>query len=118
MGRWGTRTYVNCYVTHIFGVSLGHSANCAYGCYILNQLYMHHQSGSQKSSRYTAAPLKTFSEKKLDLMILKKQQEELERQANVSLRLKKRQNKMKQYVLEQQSSCAYKLFICTTALLF
>ena len=41
MGRWGTRTYVNCYVTHIFGVSLGHSANCAYGCYILVQLYMH-----------------------------------------------------------------------------
>ena len=37
-------------------------------------------------------------------MILKKQQEELERQAKVSLRLKERQNKMKQYVLEQQSS--------------
>ena len=64
----------------------------------------HHQSGSQKSSRYTAAPSKTFSEKKRDLMILKKQQEELERQANVSLRLKEQQNKMKQYVLEQQSS--------------
>ena len=30
MGRWGTRTYVNHYVTHIIGVSLGHSANCAY----------------------------------------------------------------------------------------
>ena len=41
MGRWGTRTYVNRYVTHIFGVSLGHSANCAYGWYILVQLYMH-----------------------------------------------------------------------------
>ena len=41
MCRWGTRTYVNCYVTHIIGVSLGHSANCAYGCYILVQLYMH-----------------------------------------------------------------------------
>ena len=41
MGRWGTRTYVNRYVTHIFGVSLGHSVNCAYGCYILVQLYMH-----------------------------------------------------------------------------
>ena len=37
-------------------------------------------------------------------MILKKQQEELERQAKVSLRLKEQQNKMKQYVLEQQSS--------------
>ena len=64
----------------------------------------HHQSGSQKSSRYTAAPSKTLSEKKRDLMILKKQQEELERQAKVSLRLKEQQNKMKQYVLEQQSS--------------
>ena len=41
MGRWGTQTYVNCYVTNIIGVSLGHSANCAYGCYILVQLYMH-----------------------------------------------------------------------------
>ena len=30
MGSWGTQTYVNCYVTHIIGVSLGHSANCAY----------------------------------------------------------------------------------------
>ena len=37
-------------------------------------------------------------------MILKKQQEELERQAKVSLRLKEQQNQMKQYVLEQQSS--------------
>ena len=37
-------------------------------------------------------------------MILKKQQEELERQAKVSLRLKEQRNKMKQYVLEQQSS--------------
>ena len=37
-------------------------------------------------------------------MILKKQQEELERQAKVSLRLKEQQNKMKQYFLEQQSS--------------
>ena len=64
----------------------------------------HHQSGSQKSSRYTADPSKTLSEKKRDLMILKKQQEELERQAKVSLRLKQHQNKMKQYVLEQQSS--------------
>ena len=64
----------------------------------------HHQSGSQKSSRYTAAPSKTLSEKKRDLMILMKQQEELERQAKVSLRLKEQQNKMKQYVLEQQSS--------------
>ena len=64
----------------------------------------HHQSGSQKSSRYTTAPSKTLSEKKRDFMILKKQQEELERQAKVSLRLKEQQNKMKQYVLEQQSS--------------
>ena len=30
MGRWGARTYVNCYFTHTIGVSLGHSANCAY----------------------------------------------------------------------------------------
>ena len=37
-------------------------------------------------------------------MILKKQQEELERQAKVSLRLKEQQNKMKQLFLEQQSS--------------
>ena len=37
-------------------------------------------------------------------MILKKQQEELERQAKVSLRLKEQQNKMKQNFLEQQSS--------------
>ena len=64
----------------------------------------HHQSGSQKSSHYTAAPSKTLSEKKRDLMNLKKQQEELERQANGSLRLKEQQNKIKQYVLEQQSS--------------
>ena len=64
----------------------------------------HQQSGSQKSSCYTAAPSKTLSEKKRDLMILKKQQEELERQAKVSLRLKEQQNKMKQYFLEQQSS--------------
>ena len=64
----------------------------------------HHQSGSQKSSRYTAALSKTLSDKKRDLMILKKQQEELERQVKVSLRLKEQQNKMKQYVLEQQSS--------------
>ena len=41
-------------------------------------------------------------------MILKKQQEELERQAKVSLRLKEQQNKMKQYVLEQQSSLELK----------
>ena len=53
----------------------------------------HHQPGSQKSSRYTAAPSKTLSEKKLDLMILKKQQEELERQAKLSLRLKKQQKR-------------------------
>ena len=39
MGRWGTRTYVNCYVTHIIVVNLGHSANCAFGCYILVQFY-------------------------------------------------------------------------------
>ena len=45
----------------------------------------HQQSGSQKSSRYTAAPSKTPSEKKRNLMLLKKQQEELERQAKVSL---------------------------------
>ena len=64
----------------------------------------HNQPGCQKSSSYTAAPSKTLSEKKHDLMMLKKQQEELERQANVSLRLKEQQNKMKQYVLEQQSS--------------
>ena len=64
----------------------------------------HQQSGSQKSSRYTAAPSKTLSEKKCDFLILKKQQEELERQAKVSLRLKDHHNKMKQYVLEQQSS--------------
>ena len=51
----------------------------------------HQQSGSQKSS-YTAAPSKTLSEKKRDLMILKKQQEELERQAKVSLRLKEQQS--------------------------
>ena len=37
-------------------------------------------------------------------MILKKQQEELERQAKVSLRLKEQQKKMKQCFLEQQSS--------------
>ena len=37
-------------------------------------------------------------------MILKKQQEELERQAKVSLRLKEQQNKMKLIFLEQQSS--------------
>ena len=61
------------------------------------------QSGSQKSSRCTAAPTKTLSEKKRDLIILKKQQEEFEGQAKVSLRLKKQQNKMKQYFLEQQS---------------
>ena len=41
----------------------------------------HHQSGFQKSSRHTAAQSKTLSEKKRGLMILKKQQEELERQA-------------------------------------
>ena len=34
MGRWGTPTYVNCPY-----VSLGHSANCAYGCFILVQFY-------------------------------------------------------------------------------
>ena len=64
----------------------------------------HQQSGCQKCSRYTAAPSKTPSEKKRDLILLKKQQEELERQAKVSLRLKEQQNKMKQYFLEQQSS--------------
>ena len=32
----------------------------------------HQQSGSQKSSRYTATPSKTLSEKKPNLMILKK----------------------------------------------
>ena len=53
----------------------------------------HQQSGSQKSS-YTAAPSKTLSEKKRDLMILKKQQEELERQAKVSLRLKEQQGRL------------------------
>ena len=53
----------------------------------------HQQSGSQKSS-YTAASSKTLSEKKRDLMILKKQQEELERQAKVSLRLKKQQSRL------------------------
>ena len=37
-------------------------------------------------------------------MILKKQQEELERQVKVSLRLKEQQNLMEQYFLEQQSS--------------
>ena len=37
-------------------------------------------------------------------MILRKQQEELERQAKVSLRLKEQQNMMKQYFLKQQSS--------------
>ena len=37
-------------------------------------------------------------------MILKKQQEELERQLKVSLRLKEQQNLMEQYFLEQQSS--------------
>ena len=37
-------------------------------------------------------------------MILKKQQEELERQAKVSLRLKEQQNQMKHFVLEKQSS--------------
>ena len=64
----------------------------------------HQQSGSQKSSRYTAALSKTHSEKKRNLMILKKQQEELERQAMVSLGLKEQQNKMKQNSLEQQGS--------------
>ena len=53
----------------------------------------HQQSGSQKSS-YTAAPSKTLSEKKRVLMILKKQQEELERQAKVSLRLKEQQSRL------------------------
>ena len=53
----------------------------------------HQQSGSQKSS-YFAAPSKTLSEKKRDLMILKKQQEELERQAKVSLRLKEQQSRL------------------------
>ena len=60
----------------------------------------HQQSVSQNSSRYTAAPSKTLSVKKRDLIILKKQQEKLERQAKVSLRLKEQQNKMKQYFLE------------------
>ena len=53
----------------------------------------HQQSGSQKSN-YTAAPSKKLSEKKRDLMILKKQQEELERQAKVSLRLKEQQSRL------------------------
>ena len=53
----------------------------------------HQQSGSQKSS-YTAALSKTLSEKKRDLMILKKQQEELGRQAKVSLRLKEQQSRL------------------------
>ena len=75
----------------------------------------HQQSGSQKSSRSTAAPTKTLSEKKCDLMILKKQQEELERQAKVSLRLKEQQNKMKQYFLEQQSSLDNKLNLISVA---
>ena len=57
----------------------------------------HQQSGSQKSSRYTAAPSKTPYEKKRDLLLLKKQQEELERQVKVSLRLKEQQNKMTQF---------------------
>ena len=64
----------------------------------------HQQSGSQKSSRYITPPSKTPSEKKRDLMLLKKQQEKLQRQAKTSLRLKEQQNKMKQYFLEQQSS--------------
>ena len=51
------------------------------------------ESGSQKSS-YTAAPSKTLSENKRDLMILKKQQEELERKAKVSLRLKEQQSSL------------------------
>ena len=59
----------------------------------------HQQSGSQKSS-YTTAPSETLSEKKCNLMILTKQQEELERQAKVSLRLKEQQK----YFVEQQSS--------------
>ena len=71
---------------------------------LLHRSIRHQQSGSQKSSRHTAAPSKTLSEKKRNLMILKKQQEELERQAKVSLRLKEQQNKMKQYFLVQQSS--------------
>ena len=37
-------------------------------------------------------------------MILKKQQEEFERQAKVSLKLKTQQNRIKQNFLEQQSS--------------
>ena len=64
----------------------------------------HQQSVSQKSSHYTAAPSKTPTEETRDLMLLKKQQEDLERQAKVSLRLKEQQNKIKQYFLEQQSS--------------
>ena len=64
----------------------------------------HQQSGSQKSSRQTTAPSKTLSEKKRDLLILKKQQEELERRAKVSLRLKEQQNKMKQFFFKPQSS--------------
>ena len=50
---------------------------------LLHRSIRHQQSGSQKSSRHTAAPSKTLSEKKRNLMILKKQQEELERQAKV-----------------------------------
>ena len=53
----------------------------------------HQQSGSQKSN-YTATPSKKLSWKKRDLMILKKQQEELERQAKVSLRLKEQQSRL------------------------
>ena len=56
----------------------------------------HQQSGSRTSSRFIAAPSRTLSQKKRDLNTLKKQQEELERQAEVSLRLTEQQNKMKQ----------------------
>ena len=60
----------------------------------------HHKSGSHKSSRYTVAQSKTSTEKRRDLLVLKKQQEEPERQAKVSLKLKAQQKKIK----EQQGS--------------
>ena len=56
----------------------------------------HHKSGSHKSSRYTVAQSKTSTEKRRDLLVLKKQQEELERQAKVSLKLKAQQNEIKE----------------------
>ena len=56
----------------------------------------HHKSGLHKSSRYTVAQSKTSTEKRRDLLVLKKQQEELDRQAKVSLKLKAQQNKIKE----------------------